>query len=64
MQHTLPKWLEWERLSVRRVQETEQDIGAWLVIGAFFIGTLLLVWVPLSWPPSVFRSHSCGPKQL
>jgi hypothetical protein len=43
MQHPLPKWLNKDG----RVKEVEQDLRAWLVIGAFFVGTLLLVWVPL-----------------
>jgi hypothetical protein len=31
----------------RDAQQKEQDVRAWLLIGAIFIGTLLAVWLPL-----------------
>jgi len=31
----------------RNAQQKEQDVRAWLLIGAIFIGTMLAVWLPL-----------------
>jgi hypothetical protein len=31
----------------RRTEQKEQDVQAWLLIGAIFIGTMLAVWLPL-----------------
>lgn len=31
----------------RSAQQKEQDVRAWLLIGAIFIGTMLAVWLPL-----------------
>jgi hypothetical protein len=41
-----------ERISKRQrdnrdAQQEEQDVRAWLLIGAIFIGTMLAVWLPL-----------------
>ena len=31
----------------RGAEQIEQDVQAWLLIGAIFIGTMLAVWLPL-----------------
>ena len=31
----------------RDTRQKEQDVRAWLLIGAIFIGTMLAVWLPL-----------------
>jgi hypothetical protein len=31
----------------RGAEQKERDVQAWLLIGAIFIGTMLLVWLPL-----------------
>ena len=31
----------------RDADQREQEVRAWLLIGAIFIGTMLAVWIPL-----------------
>jgi len=31
----------------RGAKQKQQDVQAWLLIGAIFIGTMLAVWLPL-----------------
>jgi hypothetical protein len=33
--------------SMGKAEQKAQDVRAWLMIGAVFIATLLMVWVPL-----------------
>jgi len=33
--------------SMQQAEQKAEDLKAWLFIGAIFLGTLLVVWVPL-----------------
>jgi hypothetical protein len=36
---------EWN--TSKRGKRTEDDVRAWLMIGAIFVGTLMAVWLPI-----------------
>jgi hypothetical protein len=36
-----------QRDTRRLAEQRDQDVKAWLLIGAIFVGTILAVWLPL-----------------
>jgi hypothetical protein len=40
------EWMFKKDREERKVQK-DQDVKAWLLIGAVFVGTLLVVWLPV-----------------
>jgi len=42
------RWIVRKRQrDTRRLAEHDQNVKAWLLIGAIFVGTILAVWLPL-----------------
>jgi hypothetical protein len=40
-------WMSERERSMQLAEQKAEDVKAWLLIGAIFLGTMLVVWVPL-----------------